>query len=72
MGNWLRHALIQVSEGWSTRAQGIILRKSIAMSYKPLLTALPLIPLSAITTASAETRPNLDEQVLEQRYGAFV
>jgi len=42
------------------------------MSYKPLRTAFLLIPLSAITTASAETRPNLDEQVFEQRYGAFV
>jgi hypothetical protein len=35
-------------------------------------TALLLISLSAITTASVETRPNLDERVLKHRYDAFV
>jgi hypothetical protein len=39
---------------------------------KPLLTTLLLIPMTINATASAETRPNLDEQVLKQRYNAFV
>ena len=42
------------------------------MFSKPLLTALLLIPLTAFATASAETPPNLDEQVLKQRYDALV
>ena len=42
------------------------------MFSKPLLTALLLIPLIAIATASAETPSKLDEQFLKQRYDAFV
>ena len=42
------------------------------MLAKPLIIALLSIPASAIIAASAEMRPNLDEQALKLRYDAFV
>jgi len=42
------------------------------MLFKSLSTALLWIPLTAIATASAQTPPDFDGQILKQRYDAFV